>query len=181
MGHRYLGGIEASNYVWFCCFKLLSEFQRKHPGLVAVSASSQGADTIFADVALSLEIKLDIITPFKEFASDFQTELGLKKMEVLHERSSNSVCANFSKRSVSAYKKSMELVVIRSHSLIGVWDSQSNGSPGGTAQAINVAKTMGLPIFHINPRERSLSIIGPLKSYGMKEKRIELNTVGSFV
>lgn len=181
VGHRYLGGDQAENYVRFCCFKLLSEFKEKHPDLTAVSAASEGADTVFSDVAISLNLKLNTIIPFEDFSGDFISELSLEKVTTLRNRSAKSECANFSKRSISAYKRSMEWVVIKSHSLIGVWDGHSSGSPGGTGRALGMATLIGKPIFLINPRNRTLDYYGANRKKYSKSTRLDTNEIGGYV
>lgn len=180
-GHRYLGGLEAENYVRFCCFRLLTEFKAKYANLTAVSAASEGADTIFSEVALSLEIELNTVIPFEDFSEDFDSELSLEKNNALRYRSTKSEFANFSKRSISAYKKSMEWVVIKSHCLIGVWDGQCAGSPGGTRRAIELAKSIGKPVFYINPRNHTLGYCGTAKEKHVVTSRLEANEIGGYV
>ena len=181
VGHRYLGGNESENYVRFCCFKLLSEFKARHTNLTAVSAASKGADTIFSDIAICLEVKLNTIIPFKEFSEDFDTELSLERSNALRERSAKSECANFSKRSISAYKKSMEWVVIKSHSLIAVWDGHSNGSPGGTGRAIELAMSIGKPMFHINPFNRTLDYFDAINKNRNNSVRLDIDEIGRYI
>ena len=181
VGHRHLGGREAENYVRFCCFRLLSEFKAKHAKLTAVSAVSEGADTIFSDVALSLEVELNTIIPFEDFTQDFDSELSREKINALLYRSAKCEFANFSIRSMSAYKRSMEWVVIKSNSLIGVWDEYCTDSPGGTGRAIEFAKSIGKPIFHINPRNRTLNYCGPTKEKYFKSSSLGTEEIGGYI
>lgn len=181
VGHRYLGEADTANYVRYCCFKLLSEFKAKHANLTAVSAASEGADTIFAGVALNLKIKLITISPFRHFSDDFSSESGLEMFSTIRGRSSQSECMNFSKRSMSAYKKSMEWVVIKSHSLIGVWDGRPSKLPGGTFCTIEFARSIGRPVFLINPQERTLGYFGSINFGRSKAHRLEMDVVGDFI
>ncbi len=181
VGHRYLGGLEAENYVRFCCYRLLAEFKAKYSNLTAVSAVSEGADTIFSEVALHLDIELNTVIPFNDFSADFDSELSLEKCNALRYRSTKSEFVNFSKRSMSAYKKSMDWVVIKSHSLIGVWDGRCIGSPSGTGRAIELAKAIGKPVFQVNPLSRTLDYCGAANKKYFESSRLKTNEIGGYV
>lgn len=157
IGHRYLGGNDSDIFVQSCCHNLLSGFKRNHPNLKAVSALSQGADSIFAQSALSLNIELDAIIPFDEFQSDFFDDTAYENYLKLRDNSYLETRVNFVKRSKLAYKKSMDWVVFKSNIIIAVWDGIKEGSKGGTWEALILCEKLNKKVIIINISTRTMS------------------------
>ena len=157
IGHRYLGGDDIDIFVQSCCHKILSGFKRNYPNLKAVSALSQGADSIFAQSAISLNIELDAVIPFDEFQSDFFDETAYETYRKLRGNSYFETRVNFVKRSNLAYKKSMEWVVFKSNIIIVVWDGIKEGSTGGTWEAIMLCEKLNKTVVIINISTRTIS------------------------
>jgi hypothetical protein len=170
IGHRYLGAYSEHSYVNFCCFSILSEAKRKYPSLVAVSALAEGADSIFAFAAASLNIKLEGIIPFAEFSRDFESEVSYEMHQFLLSMTGRKTTVGFYVRSPAAYKKSMDWLVFTSHTIIAVWDGVELGSTGGTWQAISLCKRLGKTMIHINPKTRIIDVYSSSKSgYSIKK------------
>jgi hypothetical protein len=71
VGHRRLGEPDMVRFVADACERLLGRAKRMHDDVVAVSATAEGADTVFAEAAVSLDIPLEIIRPFDCYSDDF--------------------------------------------------------------------------------------------------------------
>lgn len=155
IGHRYLGGNDMEIYVQSCCHGILSKYKRKYPNLKAVSALSQGADSIFAKSAISLNIGLDAVIPFDEFKSDFFDKPSYETYRKLRGNSNLETKVNFVKRSNLAYKKSMEWVVFKSNIIIVVWDGVKKGATGGTWEAIMLCEKLNKTVIIINISTRT--------------------------
>jgi hypothetical protein len=156
IGHRYLGGNDVDIFVQTCCHKILSDFKWNYPNLKAVSALSQGADSIFAQSAISLNIELDAVIPFDEFQSDFFDETAYETYRKLRNIASLETKVNFVKRSNLAYKKSMDWVVFKSNFIIVVWDGKKEGSTGGTWEAIKLCEKLHKKVVIINISTRTM-------------------------
>jgi hypothetical protein len=157
IGHRYLGGNSMDIFVQSCCHNILSDFKRNYPNLKAISALSQGADSIFAQSAISLNIELDAVIPFDEFQSDFFDETAYETYRKLRNNSHLETKVNFVKRSNLAYKKSMDWVVFKSNIIIAVWDGIKEGSTGGTWEAIMLCEKLNKSVVVINISTRTMS------------------------
>lgn len=150
IGHRFLGNIEGYSYAHFCCHRLLSGSKQKYSNVIAISAISFGADSIFAQSAISLGIRLESIIPFVQFASDFQDDLAYERYRSLRSQSKYETRVNFSQRSNLAYKKSMEWLIFQSDAVVAIWDSKKVGSTGGTWEAVLLSRKIKKTMIHID-------------------------------
>lgn len=161
IGHRYLGGEKTHLFVQSCCHKIFSDLKKKYSKIRAISAISQGADSIFAQSAVSLNIKLDTVIPFDEFQSDFSDEAAYERYIALRRNSNIETRVNFVKRSKLAYKKSMEWVVFQSNIIIAVWDGKKTGSTGGTWEAIMLCEKLNKTVININTSTKTINYVFP--------------------
>ncbi len=158
IGHRDLGNQERHSNIHYCCHRLLKEVKQKYPNVVAISAISDGADSIFANSAISLEIPLETIIPFGKFANDFKQGAPYIKHRELRKLSMTETKVNFSERSKLAYKKSMEWLVFKSNIIVAIWDGQKLGSIGGTWEAICLCMKINKTLIHINSESNDISL-----------------------
>jgi uncharacterized phage-like protein YoqJ len=158
IGHRDLGGEDVDFYVQSCCHKILSELRVKYPKIRAISGISQGADSIFAQSAVSLDIQLESVIPFDDFKSDFAGEVSHERYKTLRKSADFETRVNFSKRSNLAYKKSMEWVVFKSNIVIAVWDGKKIGSIGGTWEAVLLCQKLNKTMINIDIHNKTMSL-----------------------
>jgi len=160
VGHRDLGNIERHSYVHFCCHRLLAGLKQKYSNVIAVSAISDGADSIFAQSAISLGIPLESIIPFGNFSSDFQEDLTYERYRSLRSQSKYETRTNFSERSDLAYKKSMEWIVFKSHTVVAIWDGRKEGAIGGTWEAVSLSLRVRKSMIHIDSNNKTMNLYG---------------------
>ncbi len=158
IGHRDLGNQEKHSNIHYCCHRLLKEVIQKHPKVIAISAISDGADSIFAHSAISLNIPLETIIPFKKFADDFEQGAPYTKHQELRKISKHETKVNFSGRSKFAYKKSMEWLVFKSNIIVAIWDGKKIGSIGGTWEAVSLCMKINKTLVHINSESNKISL-----------------------
>lgn len=158
IGHRDLGNIERYSYAHFCCHRLLTGLKQKFANVIAISAISDGADSIFAQSAISLGISLESIIPFGEFASDFQEDLTYERYRSLRSQSKYETRTNFSERSHAAYRKSMEWIVIKSNTVVAIWDGRKEGAIGGTWEAVSLSQKMRKSMIHMDIYNQAMNL-----------------------
>ena len=157
IGHREIGGEEQYSFVHLCCHKLLVGLKAKYPDVTAISAISEGADSIFAKSAIALDISLESVIPHDDFSSDFINEINYETYRSIRNKSKYETTVNFTKRNCLAYKKSMEWLVFKSNVIIAIWDGNEVGTVGGTWESILLCKKLRKPIIHINCLTNELS------------------------
>jgi len=160
IGHRDLGNIERHSYVHFWCHRFLAGLKQKHSNVIAISAISAGADSIFAQKAISLGIPLESIIPFGKFASDFQEDLSYERYRSLRSQSKYETRTNFSERSSLAYKKSMEWIVFKSNTVVAIWDGRKEGAIGGTWEAVSLSLRVRKSMIHIDSNNKTMNLYG---------------------
>jgi hypothetical protein len=87
VGHRYLGNQRTEGFVSEHCVAILKRARAEHDEVIAISAIAEGADTLFAEAALTLGIPLEIVRPFEDYESDFATFPARQRYEKLHSAS----------------------------------------------------------------------------------------------
>jgi hypothetical protein len=153
VGHRYIDAEPTEAFVRQACHDILAGARRRQQHLQALSALAAGADTIFAQTALSLHIPLHVIRPFDEYAGDFSTEEALHTYDRLKAEAASERRLPFVTRSVEAYYAAMREVVDRSDLLLAVWDGQEGKGKGGTSDAITRVREMQRDWIHLDVRD----------------------------
>lgn len=158
VGHRYLGGEKENLFVQFLCYKILALLRVKYPEIRAISAMSPGADTIFAQSAILHSIQLELVIPFDDFRKDYKSEGCVEKYDFLRKKACCENVLNFGKRDNYAYKKSMELVVIKSDIIVAVWDGKMVSSECGTCYTMVFCEKLNKTVLVINVKDKKLQV-----------------------
>lgn len=150
VGHRSLGDAETSAFVAQQCLDILKQLQDQHTDVTALSAIAAGADTLFAEAALALDIPLDIVHPFEGYASDFAPTHARKRYERLRAAARTESRLSYPGRSKEAYQAAMNWIVERSDVLIAAWNGLPSEGVGGTGDAVEQAILTNRAWIHLN-------------------------------
>ena len=156
VGHRYLANSETIAFVAAQSLAVLRQAQKTHPEVVALSAIAEGADTLFAEAALTLAIPLEIVRPFADYASDFETHLARRRYETLRAAARCEEILTRKERSNAAYEAAMNWVVKRSDLLVVAWDGRPAEGAGGTGDAVKRATQLKRPWLHLDVTDLSV-------------------------
>jgi hypothetical protein len=149
-GHRDLDGAEEQ--VIKALNRALAEYQRLHEdGLAALSAIAAGADTLFAEAAISLGIRLEAVLPFEGYEADFPPGDERRRFETLLGTAQAISTLPYAGRSDDAYAAVGKWIVDRSDHLLAVWDGKPARGRGGTGDVVEYARKMGRPVTVITP------------------------------
>jgi hypothetical protein len=162
VGHRYIANTETVAFVAESCLAILKRLQAEHENLTVISAIAEGADTIFAEKAVELNIPLEIVRPFEDYAIDFTTASAKQRYERLRSWAHSETILNYAGRSDAAYLAGMHWIVDNSSLLIAVWDGSPARGLGGTGDAIERALSLNRDWIHIDVA--NLSVACHLKS-----------------
>ena len=150
VGHRYLKNDEARAFVAQQSLFILRRMQTEHPDLIALSAIAEGADTLFAEAAIRLDIPLEIVRPFTNYAEDFRTASAKARYEKLRADACNETLLPYPERSDAAYKAAMNWIVDRSELVAVAWDGQPAIGSGGTGDAVRQLMSRKRPWVHLD-------------------------------
>jgi hypothetical protein len=171
VGHRYLGNQRAEAFVSEQCLEILDRAKAEHDGIVAISAIAEGADTLFAEAALTVDIPLEIVRPFESYLSDFATISSRERYEKLRAAARREEKLPYEKRSNAAYKEAMHWVVEKANALVIAWNGLPPEGEGGTGDAIKQATLLNRSWIHLNIT--SLSVTFHVS--GRKLRRLEVD------
>lgn len=157
VGHRYLTNHETVAFVHEQCAAFLKHAKVEHPDLIAISAIAEGADTLFAEVALALDIPLEIVRPFHDYVSDFRSFSSRERYERLRAAASKETKLTYQERSNTAYKAAMNWIVSQSDVLVVAWDGLAAAGEGGTGEAVNQARKLDMRWLHLDVTNLSVT------------------------
>lgn len=156
VGHRYLANSETIAFIAAQSFAVLKQARERHPEVVALSAIAEGADTLFAEAALTLAIPLEIVRPFTDYAADFETHEAKQRYEKLSVAARDELILPYEGRSNGAYEAAMNWIVNRSDVLLAAWDGLAAEGAGGTGEAVKQAIKLNKHWLHLDVRDLSV-------------------------
>jgi hypothetical protein len=160
VGHRALGGEAVEGFVAQASKTLLQDAKGRWQRVDAVSALAEGADTLFAEAALELDVPLHVVTPFAEYESDFVEPRARLRHAVLRASAVTETRLPFYARSDGAYEAAMRWVVDTCDLLVAAWDGRPSVGRGGTGDAVGYALATGRPLVHLDTAERAVRTFG---------------------
>lgn len=147
-GHRSLDPA-AREFVASACSALIADAQCGGE-VAAVSALAEGADTLFAEVALSRGATLEIVRPYDGYEHEFQTTQQSRRYRALMNAADRETRLPFGTRSTRAYEAAMRYVTDRCSVLLAAWDGTPPRGTGGTADTVRYAESIGRPVVHLD-------------------------------
>jgi hypothetical protein len=152
-GHQHLDDSSAWDWVEVQLERVLREVT---PPLTGVTSLAIGADQLFADVVLRLGGTLRAVVPFEGYQQKFEAGKDRRNYKRLLRKASEVEVLEKCDSDELAYLEAGKRMVDRSDLLIAVWDGKPAEGVGGTADAVEYAKRHGIPVFHLNPVERTV-------------------------
>jgi hypothetical protein len=127
------------------------------PPLVAVvSPLAEGADRIFAELAVARGYELRTPLPFEqeEYERDFPNSVKAFQDLLLKARAGGGIGELYGRPTTddernAAYLGVGKFVVRNCDLLVAVWNGKEAGGTGGTEQIVNFARRVGVPVVHI--------------------------------
>ena len=149
VGHCFLGAratafVNAESRAFLARRLLISD------DVVALSALAVGADTLFAEAAMSAEVPLEIVRPYDGYDDEFLTRCSRTRYDALLTAARRETRLPFGSRSPSAYEAAMKWIVEASDVLVAAWDGAPRGIRGGTAHAVSHAERIGREVVHLH-------------------------------
>ncbi len=133
----------------FACSALIRDAQRVRE-VAAVSALAEGADTLFAEAALSAGATLEVVRPYEGFEGEFPIAERRRRYRTLVDAASQETRLPFSSRSTRAYEEAMRRVTDACDVLVAAWDGTPPRGTGGTADTVRYARSIGRRVVHLD-------------------------------
>lgn len=160
-GHCQIGDAATTHFVLQALDAILKRLRDAYPGgIVALSGLAAGADTIFAETALALDIPLEACLACAEIAANFAPGPERERFFELVARSRRVHRLPFIKRSNTAYMALGHWLVDSSDLLIAVWNGLPAVAFGGTGDVVACALKRGRPVIHVHTVQKKISLIG---------------------
>ncbi|AWK08405.1 hypothetical protein DDQ41_05100 [Streptomyces spongiicola] len=114
--------------------------------LVALSSLAEGADQIFAGMALACGAELTVVIPSGDYEEGFDDPCALARYRRLRRRASQEVRLAFPHATDEAYYAAGAYIADNCDRLLAVWDGRPARGPGGTGDIVRYARERGKPV-----------------------------------
>jgi hypothetical protein len=118
--------------------------------LVGVTCLADGADALFARAVLDHGGRIEVIVP----AAEYLTALPSEYHDIYHELLSRAAAVHrlaFQESDSQAYMAASEYLIARISKLFAVWDGLAARGYGGTADVVDAARKIDIPVHVIWP------------------------------
>ncbi|MFF2194024.1 hypothetical protein [Streptomyces sp. NPDC058157] len=123
-----------------------------HPGpLEALSSLADGADQMFAAIALEYGAELTVVIPSGDYEDTFRDGGGLAAYRRLRQRATQEVVMAFPRSTDEAYYAAGTYIADACDRLVAVWDGLPARGHGGTGEIVAYARALGKPVTVIWP------------------------------
>jgi hypothetical protein len=181
IGHRDLGGFDSHEFAHIAIHKILRELKEAYGDVRAISALSEGADSLFAQSAILLNIQLESVLPFEDFSDDFESDESRARYCSIKAASDKESRTRFQKRSRIAYRKSMEWIVFKSNIIVALWDGREHWTVGGTWETVSLCKRMKKNTIHINTLNRTINLHADIGSGYAIAEQIDVSNIHRYI
>ncbi|WKD35397.1 hypothetical protein [Streptomyces xanthophaeus] len=118
-----------------------------HEGpLEAFSSLAEGADQLFAAIALEHGADLTVVIPSGDYEDAFEGAEALARYRGLKNRAAQEVRMDFARSTDEAYYAAGTYIADSCDRLVAVWDGQPARGHGGTAEIVAYARALGKPV-----------------------------------
>ncbi|WP_030769397.1 MULTISPECIES: hypothetical protein [unclassified Streptomyces] len=118
-----------------------------HEGpLEAFSSLAEGADQLFAAIALEHGADLTVVIPSGDYEDAFEDPEALARYRGLKNRATQEVRMDFARSTDEAYYAAGTYIAESCDRLVAVWDGQPARGHGGTAEIVAYARALGKPV-----------------------------------
>ncbi|MBW5485402.1 hypothetical protein [Streptomyces bambusae] len=125
----------------------LRELLGRHEGpLEALSSLADGADQLFAGIALECGADLIAVIPSRAYEEDFQDPASLARYRSLKRLAAGEVRMDFARSTDEAYYAAGTFIADSCDRLVAVWDGLPARGHGGTAEIVAYARSLGKPV-----------------------------------
>ncbi|MCB5167101.1 nucleoside 2-deoxyribosyltransferase [Streptomyces bambusae] len=114
--------------------------------LEALSSLADGADQLFADIALECGADLTVVIPSADYEADFDDPESLARYRRLRDRAAQEVRLDFPHATDEAYYAAGAFIADSCDRLVAVWDGQPARGRGGTGDIVAYARSLGKPV-----------------------------------
>ncbi|MDX6760759.1 hypothetical protein SIN09_15255 [Streptomyces sp. F8] len=118
-----------------------------HEGpLEAFSSLADGADQLFAAIALECGADLTVVIPSEDYEESFEGAEALDRYRSLRLRAAQEIRMDFAHSTDEAYYAAGAYIADSCDRLVAVWDGRPARGHGGTAEIVAYARALGKPV-----------------------------------
>lgn len=124
---------------------------------LAYSCLAEGADQVFAEVAVEAGLALKVVVPCEGYGGAFKSDSAKSNYEALKAKALAIDELAYAAPSEDAFMAAGEHIVNNVTLLFAVWDGQKAPGNGGTDDVVAFAVSRGVNVLHLNPVEETVT------------------------
>lgn len=114
--------------------------------LRGVTCLAHGADQIFAQAVLDVGGQYDVILPARDYRDEKVKPHNIADFDRLIDAANEVTYMPFERSNSQAYMGASQELLRRSELVFAVWDGKPSQGYGGTADVVQAARELGLPV-----------------------------------
>lgn len=119
--------------------------------LVGVSCLARGADCVFAEVVIELGGRLEVVLPSSDYRDAQVGPDDAPQFDQLLKQAAEVKTMPFDTADQDAYAAANEAILNSVDQLVAIWDGSHSANKGGTACAVEAARSHGMAVTVIWP------------------------------
>jgi 8-oxo-dGTP pyrophosphatase MutT (NUDIX family) len=159
-GHQDLGDEATYDFVRHQFRELLSDYKQHNQDIVLYSALAIGADQLFVQIALDMNIPVEVVLPCAEYEKNYPSDEDRHEYRRLLSSSRMQHQLPIQHCSDDAYLAAGQWIVDHSDITILAWNGAPSQGRGGTGDMANYARSTGRPFVHLHTRQHTTKIYG---------------------
>jgi 8-oxo-dGTP pyrophosphatase MutT (NUDIX family) len=163
-GHRDLGDPIAQHYAAHCVRELFTSYAEQYPNLVLIAPLAIGADQLFVQTALDLNIPVEAVIPSEDYETHYAPGAERATYQRLLQHCRRLHLQPFSTHTDDAYLAAGQWIVDQSDIVLLIWNGQPAKGRGGTADIAAHAWRTGRPFVQINATKQAVQMYGDLQN-----------------
>jgi hypothetical protein len=140
---------ESARLIYHAVRAALAEYE--NGAVRGVTCLAEGADQIFARAVLAARGSFEVIIPARDYRDKEIGPEALPGFDELLQRATKVTYTSHAQSGDDAFLAASLEMLRRSDRLLAVWDGDTNGRSGGTADVVTRAKCMRLPVTVVWP------------------------------
>jgi hypothetical protein len=148
-GHQRIDHPERWTWVRGQFARILEE--TASPGDRVMTALAEGADQLFAEVALTAGVPVEVIVPCQRYETAFSDPAARARYRRLLTNAAAITKLDFAAPSEEAYLAAGKHIVERADLLVALWNGKPAAGKGGTGDIVEYARSRGRAVIHVDP------------------------------
>ncbi|MGG0777294.1 hypothetical protein ABE060_19000 [Bacillus rugosus] len=137
----------------------LTDIIKKHPVRMGYTCLAKGADQLFAQSLIELNVPFTAVIPSSNYEATFEGENAISTYNELLGKADKQIKLPFSQPEEKAFFEAGKCVADNADILIAIWNGQAAKGLGGTGDIVKYSIEKKKKVIHLNSSDLSVSYL----------------------